>query len=161
DRFRHLVARVRTETAAVLGHADASRIEPEMGFFDSGLDSLMALELRRRLREATGVHLPATVTFDHPSPLQVAAFLHDSLAASLGEQPPHASEDRSPPRAHAPNDQPVAIVGMALRLPRGVDNPDDFWKFLEQGRDAVGPIPDSRFRTASVYDLDPEAKGKS
>ncbi|HSK04890.1 MAG TPA: acyl carrier protein, partial [Kofleriaceae bacterium] len=74
-----LLALVRRELAIVLGHADGARIDPRGGFAQLGLDSLMAVELRRRLQHATGVALPATVAFDHPSPEQLAAHLHERL----------------------------------------------------------------------------------
>jgi len=79
ERRRHLLALVLGETAAVLGHADPGRLDAETGFFDLGLDSLMALQLRRRLQRATGLTLPSTLAFDHPSPSALAGLLHEEL----------------------------------------------------------------------------------
>ncbi|OOK67604.1 phosphopantetheine attachment site family protein [Mycobacterium kansasii] len=59
---------VITATAAVLAHPDPAAMDPEQPFKDLGIDSLSALELRNTLSAQTGVALPATVTFDHPSP---------------------------------------------------------------------------------------------
>src|SRR5205823_5381267 len=80
ERLRHLVTIVTAETAEVLGHANANRIDPRRGFFDLGLDSLMAVELRRRLQQKTGIKLPSTLAFDHPNPAAVATFVLGKLA---------------------------------------------------------------------------------
>ncbi|MEV2250865.1 type I polyketide synthase [Streptomyces sp. NPDC050147] len=91
DDFRHrLVAQspaqqrqallelVRGHTATVLS-ASPDAVDPHRGFTDLGLDSLTAIELRNRLAAATGLRLPPTATFDHPSPHHLAAHLHGSL----------------------------------------------------------------------------------
>jgi acyl transferase domain-containing protein/acyl carrier protein len=56
--------------------------------------------------------------------------------------------------------EPVAIVGMACRLPGGADDPDAFWRNLVEGRDAVGRIPADRWPADDYYDPDPAAPGR-
>ncbi len=56
--------------------------------------------------------------------------------------------------------EPIAIVGIGCRLPGGVTSPEDFWRLLEQGRDAIGEIPADRWDVEQLYDPDPNAPGK-
>ncbi|MEU6278552.1 SDR family NAD(P)-dependent oxidoreductase [Streptomyces populi] len=84
ERLDTVVELVRTQAAAVLGHATARGIGAEAAFKDAGFDSLAAVELRNRLAGATGVRLPATLIFDHPTPTELAGRLVEELGISDG-----------------------------------------------------------------------------
>jgi acyl transferase domain-containing protein/acyl carrier protein len=128
---------VRTAVAAVLGHASAAAIDQEQTFTELGVDSLTAVELRNRLQRQTGLRLPATLVFDYPTSRAVAGHL---LAGLLG-----AEDNRQSPALTAATDSdPIAIVAMSCRYPGGVRSPEDLWRLVAQGTDAISAFPTDR-----------------
>jgi acyl carrier protein len=76
ERDRVLLSLVRDHAAAVLGR---DRIDDDLPFRELGFDSLTSVELRNRLNAATGLRLPTTVVFDHPSAAELAVRVRDEL----------------------------------------------------------------------------------
>ncbi|MFD7506107.1 SDR family NAD(P)-dependent oxidoreductase, partial [Streptomyces sp. NPDC059850] len=79
DREQLLLELVRGHVARVLGHDGVDDVPPDRAVNELGLTSLGAVELRNALNAETGLALPPTLVFDHPTPLAVAGLLHDGL----------------------------------------------------------------------------------
>ncbi|MFD3685506.1 type I polyketide synthase [Nocardiopsis sp. NPDC058631] len=84
EREDAVLALVRAETAAVLGHTRPEEVELGRGFLDAGGTSLGAVQLRNRLNELTGLDLPVTVVLDHPTAPALGRHLADRLAQASG-----------------------------------------------------------------------------
>ncbi|MFE9792753.1 type I polyketide synthase [Streptomyces goshikiensis] len=158
-----VLALVRRAVADVLGCAPGE-VESGTALRDLGMDSLTATVLRERLSAATGLPLSEAVAFDFPTAAALAAHL-----AALGAAGP-ASPDPGPAPAKARSDgdgdegddDPVVIVGMACRYPGGVSTPEELWRLVADGTDAIGPFPADRgWDTEGLYDPDPGRPGRT
>ncbi|HZG05132.1 MAG TPA: SDR family NAD(P)-dependent oxidoreductase, partial [Streptomyces sp.] len=160
ERRQHLLGLVTAHVAAVLGHGSGVAIDPTRPFKELGFDSLTSVELRNRIGSATGLALPATLVFDHPTPAVLTDFL---LTTVLGESGAAAPAALKPARRSAASDEePIAIVGMACRFPGGVASPEDLWQMLAEGRSGIGEFPTDRgWDLEGFYDPDPSRSGTS
>ncbi|MHA7651302.1 type I polyketide synthase [Mycobacterium sp. ML4] len=84
ERLHTLTALVTRATATVLAHPDPDALDADVAFKDFGIDSLTAMELRNTLTAQTGLALPATLVFEHPTPASLAAHLAGLLATTAG-----------------------------------------------------------------------------
>ncbi|PPT12090.1 polyketide synthase [Streptomyces cinnamoneus] len=155
ERKREVLDLVRNAAAAVLGRSSADTIGRDRAFRELGFDSLTALEVRNRIGALTGLRLPTTLVFDHPTP----AALADHLLAGLVDTTPTAPV---PATTAAGTDEPIAIVGMTCRFPGEVRSPEDLWRLVTTGTDAMGEFPADRgWRLDALFDTDPDQAGKS
>ena len=159
ERGEVLADLVRGTATAVLGHAGTGRVDARKTFKDLGFDSLTGVELRNKLAEATGLRLPAGLVFNYPTPQELTEHLRTELA-----QRPEASP-APPPNAPARTSgtaEPIAIVAMSCRLPGGLDSPEEAWRFVASGGDAISGFPSDRdWDLDEIYDPDPDRLGKT
>ncbi|MGB6161324.1 MAG: beta-ketoacyl reductase, partial [Pseudonocardiaceae bacterium] len=87
ERAHVLLDLVLTTTATVLGHSSADTVDPDHAFWDIGFTSLIAVEFRNRLKDATGVRLMAAVVYDQPTPRVLADHLLAELRVIAGSNP--------------------------------------------------------------------------
>ena len=140
EREALLVSFLQQELQAVLRLPSAP--EPTVGFFDLGMDSLMAVELRNRLNRAFADAYTAsnTVVFDYPDIAVLARHLADGTRRYRRSRP--GARTTGATRAGAASlrrgarRSRIAVVGMACRFP-GAPDISAFWRLLEAGADAV------------------------
>ena len=141
EREEALVSFLQRELQAVLRLSTAP--SPTVGFFDLGMDSLMAVEFRNRLNRAFAGEYTAsnTVVFDYPD----IASLANHISAELGVVGGTDEVDAQPSSEPVPVEMPpqtqqsedgIAIVGMSCRFP-GANNLSEYWRLLESGTDMI------------------------
>ncbi|MGW4350520.1 SDR family NAD(P)-dependent oxidoreductase [Nocardia sp. NPDC004582] len=147
-----VLAVVREQAAAVLGYESAESIRGDLPFTDLGFDSLSGVELQKRLTRATGVELPPSLIFDHPTATAVADLLR-SRATAAGERRGRATRRTS-------SEEPIAIVGMGARFPGGISSAEELWDLVAAGRDVIGDFPADRgWDLDRLYDPDADKAG--
>ncbi|MDC0749537.1 type I polyketide synthase [Polyangium mundeleinium] len=144
---------------AELRGIDPRTIDPRERFHRYGLDSLGATKLIADLGKHLGRSLSPTLVWEHATPASLAKFLTSSagssVAPTLSARPPPMPS----PRSGSPENEPIAIVGMACRFPKAPDL-DAFWRLLHDGIDAITEVPRDRWDAAELYDPDTAVTGK-
>ncbi|MFB7273947.1 type I polyketide synthase, partial [Streptomyces sp. NPDC056244] len=158
EQERLLLETVRTEAMAVLGLSSADALPDQRAFRDVGFDSLTAVGLRNRLASVTGLTLPTTMVFDHPSPAALAAFLRSEIAGAGTA----AGDAGTTAALSAADDDPIAVIGMSCRYPGGVSSSAELWRLVREGGDAISGFPADRgWDAEKLYDPDPDRQGKT
>ncbi|MFJ4985224.1 type I polyketide synthase [Streptomyces sp. NPDC088732] len=155
EQHTALLEWVTSLVSAALRDSAPAVLDPQRPFLELGFDSLAAVDLHARLTAGTGLRLPVTLAFDHPTP---AALTRHLRAALLGLD----DTDASPVTAAVGSDEPIAIVGIGCRFPGGVQSPEALWDLVAAGTDAVSAFPTDRgWDLDALYDPDPERAGTS
>ncbi|WP_420705329.1 acyl carrier protein, partial [Streptomyces albus] len=132
---------MRGRAASVLGFTEATAVDVSKSFRDLGFDSLTAVELRNGLAAETALTLPSTLVYDYPSVEALTDELLTRLFGATEDDVPAAVAVTASPAA---TDDPVVVVGMGCRFPGGVASPEDLWRLLADGVDAMGGFPADR-----------------
>ncbi|MEU3641892.1 type I polyketide synthase [Lentzea sp. NPDC034063] len=157
DRFAGLSSRERLAALEELVLAEAStmrgnQVSSTTAFADSGMTSLDVTTLRHRLSTLTGLDLPATLAWDHPTPSALARYLDLRLTGEVS----------APADPLGNENEPIAIVAVGCRFPGGVTSPDDLWRLVADGVDATSAFPVNRdWDTDALYDPIPDRAGKT
>ncbi|MFD8294567.1 beta-ketoacyl synthase N-terminal-like domain-containing protein, partial [Streptomyces lavendulae] len=153
---RLLLELVRTAVATVLGHVTPNSVDPSEKFKELGFDSLGAVEFQRRMNAVTGLSLSSTLIYDYPSPAALAGHLLTELTDGT------AGTTAGDVTAARISDEPIAIVGMACRYPGGLSSPEDLWRLVEEGGDAISGLPVNRgWDVEELYDPVPGRPGRT
>ncbi|MGQ5640932.1 SDR family NAD(P)-dependent oxidoreductase, partial [Streptomyces sp. EWL5.16] len=158
DHVRRLLA---VEAAAVLGAKNPETLDPERGFKDLGFDSMMSVDFSVRVQQRTGVTTPRTLAFDHPNLAAAARWLLAELAPGLGTPAGPAAAPAAASADRRRGDEPLAVVGVGLRMPGDAHDLDSLWAVLAESRDTVTTVPADRFDIDAYYDPDPDAEGRT
>ncbi|MEU7518037.1 beta-ketoacyl synthase N-terminal-like domain-containing protein, partial [Streptomyces sp. NPDC042898] len=160
EQLRVILDKVRAQTAQILGYASGARIDVDRTFREAGCTSLTGVDLRNRINAAFGVRMAPSMIFDFPTPEALAEQLLVVLhGEALGRRAGGAESLRAD---NGVADEPVAIVGMACRLPGGVASPEDLWRLVAGGGDAISGFPEDRgWDVEGLYHPDPEHPGTS
>ncbi|OBJ72584.1 type I polyketide synthase [Mycobacterium sp. 1274756.6] len=157
---KRLLSDYLRDTVADVTRVDPAEIHEDAGFFDLGMDSLMAVELRQRIEQGLGRNIPVTLVMDHPRLSDAARYL---LGEVLGlDEAATVDGTGSRPAGAAPTrtDEPIAIIAVSCRFP-GAADPEAFWELLAAGGNAIREIPEDRFDIDEFFDPDPETAGKT
>ncbi len=103
---------------------------------DLGLGSRDALVLSGELSELLGRKISPVEFWQHPTIADLARFL-------TGTESLAAESEVEANRGHL--DEPIAVIGLGCRLPGGISGPDEYWKFLSEGGNAVTEVPADRW----------------
>ena len=136
-------------------------INPELGFFSVGMDSLKTEELQEIIQADIGTifKFPTTLAFDYPSVQKLIGYFEENIFPLIGIKADLKASKRDTPIAVVETEQ-IAIIGMGCRFPGGANNPDLFWKLLKEGYDGITEIPSDRWDIDSIYDPNPDTPGK-
>ncbi|MEU6024581.1 amino acid adenylation domain-containing protein [Micromonospora sp. NPDC047134] len=143
-----LASLVSAQVAGVLGIGpELARDDHTKSLFELGCTSMQLIELQSGLARELGVSLENTFIIDHPTA--------DALTVELARRVERGREPTDA-RAAAPaspgpfSAEPIAVVGMAFRLPGGISTRDQLWETLSGRVDVVREVPADRWSHSAL-----------
>lgn len=161
-----LIKDVANVAEEVAGLGDIPR---DASLYDSGLDSLSAIQLRNVLVEKfQDVEFAATLVFDHPTIEKISGYIMQQLAAAEPMDRPSANYSPNSPSndpgigpANTDRSRGVAIIGVEARMPGGSNSFEEFFANLCAGVDGIRDVPYARWDADDLFDPNPMAGGKA
>ncbi|MEX2455554.1 MAG: SDR family NAD(P)-dependent oxidoreductase, partial [Rhodospirillaceae bacterium] len=145
-------ADMRDVVNGCLGEERKAAFSFDRPLMEMGLDSADLLRLNEEIVQRYGVAPGPAFFFRHNTAGKVAAYLSERLAPGEELQDGRRDADEGTAKLPVPRgpaerwrERDVAIVGMACRLPGGIDTPEAFWECLQSGRSVVGELPPGRW----------------
>lgn len=130
---------LRNWVAGVTGQP-VEQISDDRPMEEFGLSSRDAVALSGEIEDLLGITLNATIAYQHPTIASLATRIIE------GEpELPAGSDDAYYAVKDTSQSHDIAIVGMASRFPGSGHTPDEMWRLLIEGRDAVTDLPDGRW----------------
>ncbi|KAF1921340.1 nonribosomal peptide synthetase 7 [Ampelomyces quisqualis] len=143
-------ANIRLIWSEALGH---DQISIDDNFFEIGGDSVRVIRVQRGLEKLFDRQISPAILFEHYT-------IRALIACLLGKSTEQSSASMIPMRRMG-NDEDIAIVSMACRLPGGVTTPEEYWDLLERGVDAITDVPKTRWDADALYSPNANAAGMS
>ncbi len=143
----------------VLGSQRAAAYGVQIPLMEMGLSSLELLELRMLLGTCLGESLPSTFLFSYGTPEAIMGYFmaqtnapsalpttgtSTSISTSDSSRAVPTSQGHASRPASSQSDEAIALIGMACRLPGGINTPAQLWQKLLAAHDLVGQLPASR-----------------
>lgn len=153
ERAEQIVGYLQGLLGTVTGKAEGETVDPEMPLMDLGIDSIMALEIKKQLEADTGQAMKATLIFDYPTINKIAEFFAVSL---YGEE-----SEAQAVSAGSYSGEPIAIVGIGSKMPMAPNGPGDFWRLLKNGECGINDDPSDRWDVNQYLDKNEDAPGKT
>lgn len=153
QRAEKIVAYLQGLLGRVVGKAEDEKVDPEMPLMDLGIDSIMALEIKKQLEADTGQSMRATLIFDYPTINKIAEYFSVAL---YGEE-----EGAAQVTSGHYHGEPIAIIGIGCKMPKAPNGPADFWRLLSNGECGINDAPSERWDLERYLDRNPDARGKT
>ncbi|MCK9396268.1 MAG: phosphopantetheine-binding protein, partial [Methylobacter sp.] len=138
-----------------LGEQRKSAFSFDRPLMEMGLDSADLLELNEKIAFRYQLPLTPAFFFQYNTADKIAGYLYEHVVPEQKQDNKREAQQTkcvvTKPQGQA-STQDVAIVGMACRLPGGIDTPEEFWQCLQTGASAVGELPAGRWQWPDEID---------
>lgn len=158
ERKERLKTLVLSVTAKILSIPELSSIDINKGFFDLGMDSIKAVEIKTQLQEQFNnrIVLDNSLIFNFPT---IKALIEHLVNELSPEKPKEKKVALDSTHSSSSDAEDIVIIGMSCNFP-GAGSIDDFWQLLVEGREGITEVPGSRWNKEEYYSSNRADPGK-